>query len=141
MKSLQLFISLFMLNLLYTTFIHLQLSRPFLPMGWEYTASGACSVGCSIMGMFIEIFLFTVVVMIPILTLEFILSKIGIKRLYRAKLLTMLYLFGYYFITHIEESFCEITQMYDAYVVWYGIDFLVAYGLFYWFMKEKKSIK
>jgi hypothetical protein len=75
--------------------------------------------------------------MIPILTLEFILNKIGIKSLYRVGVLAILYLYSYYFMTHLGENYCEITQTYDAYVVLYGIDFLVAYGLFYWFMKER----
>ena len=125
MKKLQLFSSLFLLNLLDTTFIHLQLSRPFLPMDWIYTANEPCSVGC------------TIAIMIPILTLEFILNKIGIKSLYRAGVLAILYLYSYYFVTHLEEHYCEITQTYDAYVVLYWVDFLVTYGLFYWFMKER----
>ena len=137
MKKTELCIALFILNLLHTTFIHLHLSRPFLPIDWIYTANGPCSVGCTIVGMIGEIFLFTIVIMIPILTLEFILYKIGIKSLYRAGVLAILYLYCYYFVTHIEEHYCEITQMYDAYVVWYGIDFLVAYGLLYRFMKER----
>ena len=132
MKKFQLFFSLYLLNLLHTTFIYLQLDRPFLPSDWIYTAKGPCSVGCTISEMFIEILFFTIVMMTFIFIVKILLTKIGVKNLYRAVVLATIYIYSYYWITHLEDSYCEITQMYNDYWCLYGVSFLVAYGLFCW---------
>ena len=139
MKKRKLFISLFLLNLLHTTFIHLQLSQPFLPSDWIYTTNGSCPVGCMVSDMFIEIFWFTSIVMMFLLVVEFVLSKIGIKNLYRSGVLATIYIYCYYWIIHLDASYCELPHMYDTYVVLYGVNFLVAYGVFYWLSKGEKG--
>jgi len=137
MKKFQLFLSIYLLNLVHTTLIRLQLARPFLPTDWIYTASGSCPVGCRISEMFTEILTFTIVVMMIVFMVEMLLVKVGLKQLYQAGVSAIIYIYCYHWISHLEEDYCEITQMYDTYWFLYGASFLVAYGLFYRFGKRE----
>lgn len=134
------FLFLFLFVLVHSGIIHLMLDRPFLPLDWEYTTVGSCSLEGTVIDFLQQSLIVSLIGTFIFFVLDIFFSKVlnfRFMKIINIVISATLYIYIFFFLTHLDEKYCEVQAMYDKYLVFYFIHFVLVSIVFYFFKRNK----